>query len=307
MRFVRASNNNLTIDNLCYSFDGVEYKGPYFIHQANEQLIRSEYRGHLFVKYTFDVRDVPNEVHIMFEKLNYLNIIVNGISIKPSSVQQSSWDILFSELDIHDFIKTGKNEIIFEIDYFQKPIVKYALYDPSVTESIKNCLTIDTELESIYVQGDFYVDNQNVIVLKPINNINVTDLQKNGFRFFNGSVFFETSIRYNGGKCQLRFSGRYMTVKVRNGNKVINAVLNECIDITELLEIGQNKLLIEIVSSPRNMLGPHHFAGLKEGDWVTPFNFTMYGYWLQEKNPFYDSNYNIVPFGLDSIELITSR
>ena len=53
-------------------------------------------------------------------------------------------------------MKAGKNELVFELDYYQDDYVYYVLYG-GVSESLRNCLNFDTEIESVYLYGDFSV------------------------------------------------------------------------------------------------------------------------------------------------------
>lgn len=305
LRFSGASKNSLTVDFVAYGFDGETYEGPYFIHQANERLIRSEYRGRLFIKYAFTVRDLPKKAGMLFEKLTYRRAFVNDRPLPLTAFVRSEWDVLFLEADIASYLRLGRNEIVFEIEYFQRPVVKYALYDPSVTESLKNCLAIDTEIESVYIQGDFCVDGDNRIAARDAD-VRPTGLQAHGYRFFNGRIAFETPIVYGGGRAEIELSGRYMTALISTASGSARAVLSERVDVTRLLTPGENTVRIELTSSPRNMLGPHHFCQDVELTGVAPFHFTMYKHWTEPDNPFFDPDYRLVSFGLDSVKLITS-
>jgi len=67
------------------------------------------------------------------------------------------------------------------------------------------------------------------------------------------------------------------------------------LDITKYIKKGLNEITIELVSSCRNLLGPHHLKR-PEPDFITPKSF------LDKDN--WDSTYYFVPFGLPNVPKI---
>ena len=73
-----------------------------------------------------------------------------------------------------------------------------------------------------------------------------------------------------------------------------------------MLKVGKNDIEIVLKSSLRNLFGPLHWAENPEPMSVSPRHFTMRGSWKGEITPKYTHTYNVVPFGVDSIEMIIS-
>ena len=80
-------------------------------------------------------------------------------------------------------------------------------------------------------------------------------------------------------------------------------VLDNALDLTCYLHKGRNRLELTVKSSLRNMLGPHHYGPDREPFAVSPFTFTLAGTWENGTSPLYESEYSIVPFGIDRVLL----
>ena len=296
-----ASENTLTVDFVSVSKDGKTYSAPEYVHSANERLIKESCRGKLWLKYVFDVKDKPAQAKLLIEQMEYTRLELNGKELKA---KQSDWDILFSECDIAPFVKTGANEFIAVIDYFQRPSVKHVLYDEGVMESLKNCVVIDTEIDAVYVKGNFAADENRAITkrgeVKGTNN-----LQLQGYPNFAGDITFRGEINVENTNAALKLTGRYMSAAVKvNGKDAGLAALSNGMDLSKLLQKGKNVLEITITSSMRNMLGPHHLARDPEPTGVGHYAFDFRGTWKDGKAPDFTEKYNLVNFGLEKISLI---
>ena len=81
-------------------------------------------------------------------------VSVNGTEI---TFDEGYWfDRSFKRADILGFSVIGVNEIVMSFDYYQQDIVHDIIFG-DVMESFRNCLAIDTEIENIYLFGDFAV------------------------------------------------------------------------------------------------------------------------------------------------------
>ena len=84
------------------------------------------------------------------------------------------------------------------MDYYQHDGVHFALFDPMATESVRNCLYYDTNVEQIYLCGDFVVDSNHVIRKREGLPALSSDNYQNGYPFFKGSVTLEGNYFYEG-------------------------------------------------------------------------------------------------------------
>lgn len=85
----------------------------------------------------------------------------------------------------------------------ENPELYYAKFTPGVHESVLNKLTYDTELESIYLIGNFCVEmkgdfrygerrcihgGRTFSLIKPVCHVDIRDITHQGFWFFTGRM-----------------------------------------------------------------------------------------------------------------------
>lgn len=304
--------NALTLDFAEISKDGgVTYDSRKPVIQIFDELLRSRYAGDLTVKYSFNVDDIPPLVKAALEPLNYKSIKVNGHEI---NFEEGYWlDRSFKVCDVTPFLKTGANDIVCTFSYFQDDYVYEVLYG-NVMESMRNCLAFNTEVESIYLFGDFSVNTRGNFVpnvrnsfefdgafaiTKPKKDVAVTNVTVDGFPFFAGKLSLKKEFMYSGGGTVLWVKGRYSYADIKINGKFVKRLMftNHC-DIGEYLNNGKNELEITLCNSNRNLLGPHHFAD-PEPYSVGPGTFSLENMWSNGDCPLYRARYAFVRFGAD--------
>src|SRR5690606_5026070 len=123
------------------------------------------------------------------------------------------------------------------------------------------------EVEDCYLLGDFGVGVDRAIVAEPAA-LRFGDWCLQGYPHYAGSIVYHATYTYQpGARVTLRL-GAYAatTVAVRVNGALAGHVpwrAANGLDVTPHLRVGENAIDIEVVSSPRNMLGPLH---LKPGD-----------------------------------------
>ena len=302
-RFVVSgvTENYLALDYAQISYDGTEYGERMPLPMLMENLLRADYRGKLFVKQTFTVKDVV-KLRLMMEKGNLLSASVNGRKV---CFEDSDFDALFVETDISDKVKVGENEFIYELDYYQHNGVHFALFDPLATESLRNCLYYDTHIENAFIKGDFVLD-ENFAIRSRIGVPPVTKyLCEHGYPFFKGELSLEGEYDFDGnGDCELWLDGRFEMAEVSVNGVLVEFTLSCRKRITPYLRKGKNLIQMKVYSSLRNLFGPHHFAVAKEPLGVGPFAFTMRGSWGNGQSKYYTLTYNSVPFGVENVFVV---
>lgn len=294
------SENYLVCDYASVSYDGKTYGEKLPLQRIFEDLLRADYKGKLWVKQSFTVKEkLP--LTLMMEKGDYPAVTLNG---KEISFVQSSFDIQYVEADITDAVTVGENTFIYEVNYWQHDGVSYALFDPNATESLRNCLYYDTHIENIFIKGDFVLDKNFAIsargdflpdIFKP--------LCEQGYPFFMGSVKLKGFYSYDGHRSRaIDLRGRFLTAEVSVGDKRTDLVLDTRKDITHLLEIGKNEIDIVLRTGLRNLYGPFH----RENDesWVNPRSFTFRGAWNGGIAEGYTHEYRFAPFCLDDMIML---
>ncbi|MBQ8311301.1 MAG: glycoside hydrolase family 125 protein [Clostridia bacterium] len=293
------SENYLVRDYGCISYDGVTF-GEYLpLQRIFEDLLRADYKGRLWVKQTFTVKD-KMPLTLMMEKGDYPSVTLNG---KALSLVHSTFDIQYVEADITDAVTVGENVFVYEVNYRQHDGVSFALFDPNATESLRNCLYYDTHIENIFIQGDFVLNDAHEICTRTTLPNVFQPLCEQGYPFFKGTLTIKGFYSYDGhGARAIDLRGHFLTAEVTVNGKRTDLVLDSKKDITELLVIGKNEVEIVLRSSLRNLYGPFHRE--TDQDWVNPVSFTFRGKWNGGMAAGYTHEYRCVPFGLDDMVML---
>lgn len=294
--FNGASDNSLVLDKVHVGTDGKSYGDEELLAEAFDRLLRAQYEGPLFVKYAFEIKGFGKKLVLRREKGKYLTSTLNG---KTLDFKESAFDCMFEEADITGAVRKGTNEYVNELHFYERPHVFWALYDPEATESVRNCLWYDTELENVTVLGDFSVDGERNIT-EPVSPEKTSSLEQNGFPYFAGEVRFSAKIFASAKRAKLRFEGAYCALRVKvNGKEAGSCFFTDELEI-ELIEGRENEIEIIAVSTLRNLFGPFHYKANEEGG-VGPVSFTMRGMWKDGACELYEPSYKLRPFGLDGV------
>ena len=300
-RLTGMSENYLVMDRVRISFDGDTYGEEMPLPQVFENLLYKNYRGKIFVKHIFFVeKALP--LTLMVEENRFISATLNG---SPLRFTKSSFDVRFLETDISELIKEGENEYVYTLEYYQRDIVRFAFFDPLATEAVRNCLYYDTHLENAYLKGHFSVGKDGTIhPRKELPQLSSRWFEQ-GYPFFYGQATLCGTYVYDGnGSREISLKGRFAVANVIVNGKQSNLVLDTKKDITDLLEKGENTVCIQLKSSLRNLMGPHHNKFHRETQPVTPDIFTLYKTWKDGESLGYTKTYSLVPFGVDAIEIM---
>jgi hypothetical protein len=221
----------------------------------------------------------------MLETPEIFDISLNGKPVEPKSVDMGTHvDPCLRSIDITGLSQSGENEIVLTCDYRGQ-----------------------YELESIYLLGDFAVFERNgTFVLEDEPEfLQSGDWVPQGYPFYSGTIRYEA-------KFTLRKGMEEHSVSFDNLMAIVaNVQMNgrDCgtiawrpyrLDVTAALREGENNISIDLVTSLRNMLGPHHYTGDTNSNIVSPRFFT------DEKN--WSDSYSFIPYGMsEKISLVKAR
>ena len=312
-RLTERPENMMTLDRASVSCDGVHYECERPIIQIKDELLRARYRGPLYLKYAFEIAEQPESLSFATEPLPYKSVTVNGQAV---ALDGPWWlDRSFRSADIAALTRPGANEIVLEIDYFQRDYVYYVLYG-GVSESLRNCLNFDTEIESIYLFGHFCVRTEadrweaaehdawcydgSFALVSQKDEIDLTNVVRDGYPFFGGAIEAEARYDYRpGGAAELVVEGRYAVCDVMvNGRFAGRLMFKRHMDLRRFLREGENVIALKLYNANRNLLGPHHYA-VPEPLSVGPTTFSLESQWRDGQCPNYRSRYAFVRFGID--------
>jgi hypothetical protein len=281
----RTQDNVLVIDRLSCSVDG----GQTFSAEDAEYRIRRKLAEHFGTrdslawqpwvairKKLFDGRGGPailryrfhnaaetvGKAAVVIEDLHKGRLTVNGTPVETACCAWH-WDRGFGKVDITNLVVPGENVVDFAIQY-----------------------DFLSEIEQAYIVGDFgtrlRTPSEGELCDEPATLTDGSWVDQ-GYAFYPGSMVYQAKIKHTARKGVQTFlrlkdpSGILYIVRV-NGKEAGRLYwMPLSVNLTKLLQRGENTLEIEVVSSGQNAHGPSH---VREGDaylWFGPNAFESEG------------------------------
>lgn len=312
-RLTEQPENAMILDSAEISRNGSAYSEKMSWACIRDTLLQEQFAGTLALRFTFEVMDTPQKLLLVAEPLKRFEVTVNGTKVSPGD----DWriDRRFRGAEIAHLVKTGTNEVVLTVDYFQREEVYRVLYGGG-NEALRNCLTFDTEIEPIYLFGDFRLhplsqwrqDEMDPRVLRhdgdfalvaPKDTVNMGDVTRDGFAFFTGTMAAETTFDYRqGDSTELVLGGRFATCGVEiNGVDLGVSIFSDRFELAPYLKNGENKIKLTLCFSNRNLLGPHHRI-TAEPTFVGPINFTFENQWKNGSAERFRHDYSFIKWGI---------
>lgn len=312
-----AAANALVLDHASTVYEGEPPIRLRPIAQIRDLTLKRRYEGNMTLIYPFEIEELPAcAVSLAVEPMRFVFIEVNG---KRIELGEGWWlDRSFRTADITQYLVKGANEIAVCFSYFQSPHVYDVLFE-SAMESRRNCLSFDTEIENIYLYGDFGVytdpekfrpgDNGSQVYSgrfrlgpapAPLSREGLEDAVRQGYPFLAGEIeaCCDLQVPEDYRNLWLHFEGRYAYGDVYLNGKFIKRLLfDSCCNITAYAHPGKNELRLVLCNSARNLLGPHHNRA-EEPYVVGPDTFTAEGCWGEDGCSAYRDSYSFMPFGV---------
>ena len=296
-KIVERGPNALTIDSLAYKRAGDKaWISNVAYHTAQGSMQAMETDGFQFaIKYKFGLGVEPSkleDIFLVMEQPEGKEILVND---RPVSYSDAGWwiDPSFKKVVVKAALHKGKNEIEVRGAFHTPKKPGTRIYVPG-----------GTEIESIYIVGDFSVvktKSGNFVITPPDDSFAYGDMAEKGYPFFSGTISVEQAVDVQPGpgeRVVLDIQGLdAITARVRvNGDEAgLIAFHPHRIDITDFVTPGQNTVRIELTTSNRNLLGPHH-AEQREPLNVGPGTFT---------SEIFRNVYHFIPMGIsDGVSLV---
>jgi hypothetical protein len=207
--------------------------------------------------------------------------------------------------DVAKYLRKGNNEFVIKMHYFQSEQVYYALFGENVTESLKNCLAYDSDIEGIAlkgsfgVYGDFEQGKASNVVLGSNFRIGkqtttVTDLVEQGYPFFSGDITLKQTVNVEDTNSELVIEDRFQLLEVKvNGVDFGRWMFGKRLDVSKALKVGENEIEIVLTVGNRNLLGPFHTLE-QENFGVGPYTWERLGSWTDGKSPWVVDSYAFV-------------
>ncbi len=305
--------NMMILDTAQLSLDSGEFSEPRPIVRIKNNLYTDRFEGTVTLKFSTEVQDVPKSALLVCEPMRYISVSVNDIPVAFG--EQWRFERQFKATDIAHALKSGTNKIELSFDYFQREEVYDVLFGGG-NEALRNCLSFDTEIEPIYIYGDFGVHslseyretdsgkclrtNGPFAICSRKNTINLDCINKDGYTFFAGEMTVHTSFEWHRGEpTKIMLDGRFATVGASiNGHELGTNIFGDEFELGKFLNEGENRLTLTLCFSNRNLLGPHH-KDVSEPSFVGPLAFSFEKKWGGGQCKEYCNDYSFVKFGIN--------
>ena len=236
------------------------------------------------------------------------------------------FDKAFRRITLPQNLKPGKNVIGMKTRYTQPESVYSSLEAAKQFETEYNKLTFDSEIESVYLCGDFILRNNGDAEPMTRNStrfsgeftlgaplsaqtLDITDLLRSGLYFFSGVLNVTQTVEMtaeeiekisclrfkllqNSNSCRLRINGKDAGIRCWEPFAY---------EVRGLLKEGSNTLELELTTSLRNMLGPHHLE-LGESYAICTLSFNKEPNVIDKPARPYHEGYNFADFGIQNGE-----
>lgn len=323
-----AAGNLLTLDRCRYRVD----EGGWIADDVSViqgRLLKLERDCDLEIEYGFDLADdydFSKPLAMLTETPEAFSFALNGETFEGVD-SGYLFDSAFRKIMLPGNLKAGRNVIYMKMRYHQNPEVYARLERARRFETEYNMLTYDSEIESIYLYGDFSVRHTGRI--EPLlrgaerlcgsfelgapatgRRLDASDLVRQGFPFFAGKLTLRQEFELTASEAEkiqlLRFvpvGANSYRIRLNNEEAGFWSHGFAAFPVAQLIHAGKNTLEIELTTSLRNLLGPHHLA---EGESysVHTLSFNREANAVSWEPPAYDPGYSMVRLGIRDVELV---
>lgn len=259
------------------------------------------------------------ESYLVVEDAKKYDIEING---RILNTKAAGWwkDKSFKKISVKGMVRKGTNKIVLKTHFYNSPEILNKLKRAKEFEAEANMLTFDSELESIYLLGDFVVRCEgemfpagndslmyagNFFLSGHSNRLFSGDFTGGGFPFYSGSVLLYNTIDIgdieNYASIVFKMTKPHAAVSrlYINGTEVKTFMWGPFeAEVRKYLKNGVNAIAVELVGTDRNLFGPHHHPN-GELLGLGPLHFTDKFGWLD--------SYCFVKFGLEEFPRLIFR
>lgn len=249
------------------------------MHQVQQMAAQGGVGSEYHLRRYFNIKDKPKKLSLVMETPERAVIMVNGKRIDTR--ETGSWiDPGFRTMDITGCVQTGSNIL-----------------------EVSGVVGVDTELENCYLTGDMSVDMDDeggFTIVGSIVETDGRDITKHGYPFFTGSMVFcqEVYVAELKDKAYLTLDQVDSTLaRVWINGESAGFISWEPfnVEVTGLLRRGRNIVEIELITTRRNLFGPHHYKFRDQETFSVPGRWVNEAYWMDE--------YYFAPMGISGVKL----
>ena len=231
------------------------------------------------LEYAFDVAEAPEgPVHLVVEVPTWWQVSLNGQQVAHADGER--WfDVSMRRVEITPLVRQGVN------------IVR-----------VKGRFARGTDVENCYVIGDFAVEMPSRRIEREPDEVRCGDLVAQGYPFFAGIIALtqQVDVPDVNERAFLVLDGLQATmafIRINGHDAGPIAFHPHEIEVTSLLQPGENTVEVQLVGCVQNLLGPHHYEG---GE---PYlNLDMGDVWASSSS--WTDDYECAPLGLAGARIV---
>ena len=324
----RRDPNVLVLDTASWRPDEGEYSPPMHILDVQQTLLRSGADEMIRLRFQFDcgLRDLKGRrLELVLEQPHAWELWFGGMRT-PLTDLGPYWDTALRRVDVTPCVRRGRNIVELRRPWHVSPARRALLLGLTAGWESRT-LTAETELEAVYLVGDFAVafprgsskgsggsrwmrGAGRLVEESPVTTGG--DLVRAGYPFFAGRLGLVRDVVLKEEPSPWAvlelppFRAVTATVEVNGQEAGTIWQAPRTVAVGELLRRGSNRIAITLATSLRNLLGPHHHA---EGElaMVPPSAFAGATGWFGRApsfNRLYRPDYNLVDFGLGGTPIL---
>lgn len=279
------------------------------VHQIQQVSSQAGIGSRYQLRYSFTVRDIPETLSLVMEMPERTAVTVNG---QPVNTADTGWwiDPSFRTLDITALVRQGKNTLeisgIVGVDTELEAcmlIGDMAVWPVREASEPENSEPENSELENSYPENS-YPEKQGIIrdfvIAGHVTESDGRDITNDGYPFFTGSIKFRQEVELDRLPEQA-----FLKLDAVDSTLARIRVNGECAgflpwepfrtDVTRFLHTGTNQIEIELITTRRNLFGPHHYKFRDQETFSVPGRWINEAYWMDD--------YYFAPLGISGAEL----
>lgn len=228
--------------------------------QFGDELITRTFAGDSGVSavYRFEVRGgVPVDLEVVVERPDLYAITCNGQEVVAG---EGAWwlDRAFGRIGLVGVAREGMNELRLEARPF----------------------TILHELEPVYVRGSFALESgeRGFVIVEDSGLVcGEAGWNAQGHPFYSGGVEYRREVDWDGKSDSVRvrlpsWYGSVATVSVNGKEAGVFVSAPWEVDVSDVMRRGRNEVVVKVVGTLKNTLGPHHAGAGRGSAWPGMFH-----------------------------------
>lgn len=277
---VRQSKPNvLTLDYCNLKLGNTVEKDIYFFQAADKIFKYYGFEGDPWnsaVQYNTSIIDRNNFPANSGFEASYSFTVAKGVnkeSLRAVVEHPELWSVLIND----QTVKAGSNNYWLDRKFGVYNIGENIITGINSIKIIASPMTVYSELEPIYIVGDFSLKSQEKgWKLVPAKPIKLGSWKEQGLPFYSEAVSYSKTYEINSAEKRfvvklIDWRGSVAEVKVNGKSAGIIAWEPYELDIADQIKKGKNDIAVIVSGTLKNLLGPHHIGRVRGTAWPASF------------------------------------